>query len=98
MEKILGRLCSLTSYLMGGMECLCSLWHVGIYSSAFFILCSTTKSSAMPEVNAEGYERANLQQISTEGSPRGSPVLRHTVELDAFASGRSRDDLVSKRM
>jgi len=42
-------------------------------------------------VSAQGYERANLQAPS---DPEASPMLRHTVELDAFAneSDRSLDD------
>jgi hypothetical protein len=68
--------------LIPGTEFLCSLWHVGIYSSAFLILCSTTKPTGTPE-------RANLQQGS---DPEASPMLGHTVELDAFAAARSLDD------
>ncbi|KAG0588436.1 hypothetical protein KC19_2G242600 [Ceratodon purpureus] len=59
-----------------------SMWHIGIYSSAFLILCSTSKSADIAEANSEGYQ----------SDPEASPMLRDTVELDAFANPRSRDD------
>uniref|UniRef100_A0A7I3ZXK8 EGF-like domain-containing protein n=1 Tax=Physcomitrium patens TaxID=3218 RepID=A0A7I3ZXK8_PHYPA len=61
-----------------------SLWHVSIYTSAFLILCSTATSAWPPE------RRTLSPQASTDAE--AVPMLRHTVELDAFAGERGRRD------
>ena len=55
----------------------CSLWHLSIYTSAFLILCSTTKAPWPSEEEATVFqEPSDMENL---------PILRHTVELDEFA-------------
>lgn len=56
----------------------CSLWHLSIYTSAFLILCSTTKAPWPSEEEATVFqEPSDMENL---------PMLRHTVELDEFAT------------
>jgi len=56
-----------------------SLWHLSIYTSAFLILCSTTKAPWPSEEEATVFqEPSDMENL---------PILRHTVELDEFAIG-----------